>query len=43
MEFKKVAGVIAATVTPFRQDGQIDLAALGATNEFLLTKEVHGL
>lgn len=43
MEYKKVAGIIAATVTPFTQAGKIDFEALDNLNDYLVEKKVQGL
>lgn len=43
MEFKTVHGVIAATVTPFDQNGHVNLEALDQLTDFLISKGIHGL
>lgn len=43
MEFKKVSGIVAATITPFTQAGKIDFGALDNLNDFLVDKGVQGL
>ncbi len=43
MSFKKVEGVITATVTPMHEDGQVDFRALSGLHQFLIQKGVHGL
>ncbi|MDR3577181.1 MAG: dihydrodipicolinate synthase family protein [Anaerolineaceae bacterium] len=43
MEFKKVSGIVAATITPFTQAGKIDFGTLDNLTDFLVDKGVQGL
>lgn len=43
MIFKKLAGIITATVTPLTKDGQISVQGLSKLTHFLIEKGIHGL
>lgn len=43
MKHKHIAGIIAATITPFTANGKINYAALDEMNDFLVRKGIHGL
>lgn len=40
---KTLKGVIAATVTPMNEEGQVDFKAVKSLTHFLIDKKVHGL
>ena len=43
MQYELLKGIIVATLTPFKEDGAIDFAALDKLNDFLIENGVHGL
>lgn len=43
MKYRKLYGIVVATVTPLTGDGRINPEALGKLNHFLIDKGVHGL
>jgi 4-hydroxy-tetrahydrodipicolinate synthase len=43
LTYKKLFGIITATVTPLTEDGQLNVSALSRLNHFLIEKGIHGL
>jgi dihydrodipicolinate synthase/N-acetylneuraminate lyase len=43
MTYKKLQGVIAATVTPMDRGGEVNYEALAQMNQFLIAKGIHGI
>jgi 4-hydroxy-tetrahydrodipicolinate synthase len=43
LKYRKLYGIVVATVTPLTGDGRINPEALGKLNHFLIDKGVHGL
>jgi len=43
LTYKKLFGIVTATVTPLTEDGQLNLPALSRLNHFLIEKGIHGL
>ncbi len=43
MIYKKLSGIVTATVTPLAEDGQLNVQALSKLTHFLIEKGIHGL
>ena len=43
MIYKKLAGIITATVTPLTEEGQINVKELSRLTHFLIEKGIHGI
>ncbi len=43
MIYKKLSGIVTATVTPLAEDGQLNVQALTRLTHFLVEKGIHGL